>query len=155
MNILIRLFSLVLSLVVFYPCALATEGAAKKAVVNNEDYESLLKATDQAKKALNNIQPFKLTIMKKLEKLRAQGDADSASNRYLIDVNEAKLERIVLQERDLKKSLLTIEAQLNEMRQDPEIAAILDGEQQLKLAITQHEELLNSLPKLPDLKKQN
>ena len=155
MNILIRLFSLVLSLVVFYPCALATEVAAKKAVVNHEDYESLLKATDQGKKALNNIQPFKLTIMKKLEKLRAQGDADSASNQHLIDVNEAKLEKIALQERDLKKSLLTIEAQLNEMRQDPEIAAILDGERQLKLAITQQEELLNSLPKLPDLKKQN
>jgi len=93
--------------------------------------------------------------MKKLEKLRVQGDADSASNQYLIDVNEAKLEKIALQERDLKKYLLTIEAQLYEMRQDPEIAAILDGEQQLNLAITQHEELLNSLPKLPDLKKQN
>ena len=155
MNILIRLFFLVLSLVIFYPWALATEVAAKKAVVNSEDYESLLKATDQAKTALHNIQPFKLTIIKKLEKLRAQGDADSASNQHLIDVNEAKLEKIALQERDLKKSLLTIEDQLNEMRQDPEIAAILDGEQQLKSAITQHEELLNSLPKLPDLKKQN
>jgi len=155
MNILIRLFSLVLYVVVCYPCALATEVAAKKTVVNYENYESLLKATDQAKKALHNIQPFKLTIMKKLEKLRVQGDADSASNQYLIDVNEAKLEKIALQERDLKKYLLTIEAQLYEMRQDPEIAAILDGEQQLNLAITQHEELLNSLPKLPDLKKQN
>jgi len=149
------LLSLVVSLTVVYSSALAADTATKEAVVKTEDYESLAKATDQAKAALQNIQPFKLTLISKLEKLRAQSDADSsASTQYLIDVNEKRLTKIVSQERELKKYLLAIEARLDELRHDPEIAAMLDAERQLKSATTQQEALLNSLPKLPDAKKQ-
>ncbi len=150
-----RLLFLVVSLNVVYSSALATDTVTKNVVAKTDDYESLVKAADQSKAALQNIQPFKLTVIGKLEKLRAQGDTDSsASTQYLIDVNEKRLAKIVSQERELKKSLLAIESRLDELRHDPEIAALLDAERQLKSATTQQEALLISLPKLPDGKKQ-
>lgn len=151
------MYRLILSLILAAPLAqfaadvaLPADASSPAPAASFADFDTLQRAAAQCKAAMLALNPIKEKLVNKIEKLKAQDDAASDATQFLIGANEKRLESFIAQERQLRQSLASIEARLNELRHDPEQGAMIQAHELLTAATVEQEALLKGLPQVPD-----